>query len=67
MNEFKLNFYFNMYKDTAFKNSEEFRKEFKKNHGEFKYLSELVVMIYNYQSATYGGRLTNRTKKGFKK
>lgn len=59
MNEFKLNYYFQMYKDKVFNNSREFKDFFIKKHGEFQYLSELVVRIYNYQSKKYGGRLTN--------
>ena len=57
MNGFKLKYYFEMYKDKVFRNSNVFRKDFVKKHGEFPQLSELVVMIYNYQSKKYGGRL----------
>ena len=57
-NNFKLKYYFEMYKDKVFRNSNIFRREFVKKHGEFPQLSELVVMIYNYQSQKYGGRLS---------
>ena len=58
MNGFKLKCYFEIYKDKVFRNSNVFRKEFIKKHGQFDQLSELVVMIYNYQSQKYGGRLS---------
>ena len=57
-NNFKLKYYFEMYKDKVFRNSNAFRKQFVAKHGEFSQLSELVVMIYNYQSRKYGGRLS---------
>ena len=59
MNGFKLKYYFEMYKDKVFRNSHVFRKEFIAKHGEFSQLSELVVMIYNYQAKKYGGRLSS--------
>ncbi len=48
-NEFKLQFYFNLYKDKSMINSSMFRAKFKKLHGDFKYLDKLVVAIENYQ------------------
>ena len=45
INEFKLEFYFNLYKDKPLKNRDEFRKNFKKAHGNFLYLPELIVRI----------------------
>ena len=59
MDEFKLNYYFEMYKDKAFNNHKEFRREFIKKHGNFRYVSELIVMVYNYQNKKYGDRLTH--------
>lgn len=59
MEEFKLQFYFNLYKDKALPNREELRKNFKKIHGEFKYLEELILMIEKYQIKTYGCTLPN--------
>ena len=48
INEFKLEFYFNLYKDKPLKSRDEFRKNFKKAHGNFLYLPELIVRIENY-------------------
>ena len=62
MNEFKLNYYFEMYKNTLFNNAREFKNEFIKKHGQFPYLNELVIMIANYQTETYGNRVTRRKK-----
>ena len=53
-NEFKLNFYFNLYKDCAMENRQKFRKTFKEKHGDFPYLPELILMIEKYQIKTYG-------------
>ena len=55
--EFKLNYYFQLYKDVAFKNSTEFKGMFVKKHGELRYINELVVKISNYQTKKYGGLL----------
>lgn len=57
MNEFKLNFYFNLYKDKALPNRDEFRKNFKKNYGNFQYTEELIKMIEEYQMKKYGETL----------
>ena len=57
MLDFKLNYYFEMLKDKPFKSSKEFKNEFKKKYGDFKYLSELFVMVNNYQTEKYGCRL----------
>ena len=59
INEFKLEFYFNLYKDKPLKNRDEFRKNFKKAHGNFLYLPELIVRIENYQIKKYGETLDN--------
>lgn len=58
-NEFKLEFYFNLYKDKPLKNRDEFRKNFKKVHGNFLYLPELIFRIENYQIKKYGETLDN--------
>lgn len=55
--EFKLNYYFQLYKDVPCNSSGEFRDRFKKEHGEFRYLGELTIMVLNYQIKKYGGRL----------
>ena len=60
--DFKLNLYFNMYKDTPLPNGDEFRKKFKKEHGKFPYLNELIVMIINYQVKKYGCSLQDPRK-----
>lgn len=60
--DFKLNYYYYKYKDTPLPNSDEFRKRFKKEHGNFQYLNELIVMIINYQVKTYGQTLPDSHK-----
>lgn len=57
MTEFKLEFYFNLYKDRPISTREEFRIKFKKTHGEFEYINELLVMIERYQIKKYGTTL----------
>ena len=58
MNEdFKLKFYFNIYKDKPLSSRAEFRIRFKKLHGEFKRLEELIKDIENYQTKKYGTTL----------
>ena len=59
INEFKLEFYFNLYKDKPLKSRDEFRKNFKKAHGKFLYLPELIFKIENYQIKKYGETLNN--------
>lgn len=54
VNEFKLNYYFNIYKNLPLPNRDEFRKNFKKKHGKFQYLEELIVKIEQYQFKKYG-------------
>lgn len=58
MNEFKLNFYFTLYKDKPLPNRLLFRERFKKHHGYFQYLEELIVMIERYQMKKYGHTLS---------
>lgn len=60
--DFQLNLYFNMYKDTPLPNCDEFRKKFKKMHGKFPYLNELIVQILNYQVKRYGQQLPDSHK-----
>lgn len=55
--EFKLNFYFNKYKDKSLPNRDDFRRIFKKTHGGFQYLEELILMIEKYQIKKYGRTL----------
>lgn len=57
MFEFKLNYYFEKYKDVSIVTRNEFRKRFRKENGEFKYLEELITMIERYQIKKYGASL----------
>lgn len=57
MEDFKLQFYFNLYKDKAMVTRSLFRTEFIKRHGEFKYLEELIRKIEEYQINKYGSTL----------
>ena len=55
MNEnFKLNLYFKMYKDSPIGSREKFRKRFIAKHGKFQYLPELILMIEKYQKEKFG-------------
>lgn len=60
--DFKLNLYFNMYKDTPLPNGDEFRKNFRKKHGDFPYLNELIIRLINYQVRKYGCSLPDSHK-----
>ena len=62
MLEFKLNYYFEMYKELPLPNRETFRFNFKKKHGNFQYLEELIKMIEDYQFKKYGETLNNHYK-----
>ena len=57
MLEFKLNMYFEEYKDTSVCKTSEFKKDFIKKHGEFPLLNELIIMIQKYQIKKYGSTL----------
>ena len=59
MYEFKLNYYFEILKDTSFVSRQEFREMFLKKYGKFLYLNELILMIENYQLKKYGSRITS--------
>lgn len=69
MLDFKLNYYFETYKDSSVISSTKFKEEFRKKHGEFELLNELIIMIYKYQIKKYGmlvedGKITlKRAKK----
>ena len=54
MLEFKLNYYFEMYKDKCVISSTKFKDCFIKRHGDFELLNELFIMIQRYQLETYG-------------
>ena len=54
LEEFLYRLYFEMYKDFPVTSTEEFRRFFKKRHGEYKYLNELVRDLQNYQIKKHG-------------
>lgn len=53
-NGFKLNYYFEMYKDRPFINRDKFKFRFMKENGKFQYIKELIVMVEKYQIKKYG-------------
>ena len=55
--EFKLQFYFNLYKDYPIGSRDSFREMFRKKHGKFTYLPELIIMIERYQIKKHGATL----------
>lgn len=57
MLEFKLQYYFEKYKNSTIISTTEFKKKFKNNEGDFDLLSELVIMIQRYQLKKYGDLL----------
>lgn len=61
MLEFKLQCYFEIYKDAPILKSSKFKEDFIKKHGNFELLSELVVMIQRYQRKKYGDLLNDGT------
>ena len=67
MLDFKLNYYFEMFKDKPFKNAKVVKNEFIKQYGNFEYLNELVIMITNYQIEKYRCSLCPRYQKNIKK
>ena len=65
MLEFKLNYYFEKYKDTCIIKTPVFKDRFKKENGDFELLNELIVMIQKYQIKKYGD-LVESGKKTFR-
>lgn len=57
MLEFKLEYYFNLYKDTVLVSTTKFKDTFIKKHGDFELLPELINMIQKYQYKKYGNLL----------
>lgn len=57
--DFKLQFYFNKYKNLPLPNRNRFKLEFRKKHGNFEYLNELIIMIENYQLKKFGSTLNS--------
>ena len=70
MLEFKLEYYFNLYKDSVVVSTAKFKDVFIKKHGDFELLPELINMIQKYQYKKYGNLLqtgkviTRNVKKG---
>lgn len=54
LEEFLYKLYFEMYKDFPVTSTEEFRRFFRKKHGDYKYLNELVRDLQNYQIKKHG-------------
>lgn len=65
MLEFKLQYYFELYKDTCIIKTPVFKDRFKTKHGDFELLNELIVMIQRYQIKKYGD-LVESGKKTFR-
>lgn len=53
-NDFKLNLYFEQYKDYPIVNIKRFKGEFIRKNGNFECLQELIFMIESYQREKYG-------------
>ena len=51
---FLYKLYFEMYKDFPVTSTEEFRRFFKRKHGEFILLNDLVRDLQNYQIKKHG-------------
>jgi len=52
--DFKINYYFEEYKEYPTQSYSEFRKMFEKEHGSFIYLREVFIKICKYQRKKYG-------------
>lgn len=59
-NDFKLNLYFEMYKNSPIINRNQFRYRFYKKNGKFECLNELIFMIEEYQREKFGNLITHR-------
>lgn len=64
MLEFKLNYYFEMYKDTCILSAPRFKEIFTKKHGDFELINELAIMIQKYQYEKYGNLLSSGKRTG---
>lgn len=58
MLEFKLQLYFEKYKDSTVISTKVFKSKFIEKHGNFELLNELINMIIKYQQKTYGELVT---------
>lgn len=61
MLDFKLNYYFEKYKDYPIPVVNEFREKFESENGKFIYFRELIVMIQKYQMKKYGAIIDGKT------
>lgn len=59
MLEFKLQYYFEKYKNSCVIVAPKFKSNFIKKEGEFELLNELLVMIQRYQLKKYGDLLAS--------
>ena len=64
MLEFKLQYYFEKYKDTCVISAPKFKDTFIKKEGEFELLNELLVMIQRYQLKKYHDLIPSGKKTG---
>ena len=60
MLDFKLNYYFEKYKEYPMGSVTKFKADFINKEGNFKYLSELIVMIQKYQINKFGFTIDGR-------
>lgn len=58
---FKLNLYYEKYKDTSIISRKYFKNQFIKENGNFPLLNELLLMIEKYQIKKYGSLLVSGT------
>lgn len=59
MLDFKLQYYFELYKDTPIASTAKFKLAFTKKHGSFELLNELMIMIQKYQYHKYGDLISD--------
>lgn len=64
MLDFKLNYYFEKYKDICILSVPRFREMFIKENGDFPLISELAMMIQKYQYKEYGNLLSSGRRTG---
>ena len=61
MLEFKLNYYFNKYKESCVISTPKFKEDFIKKEGKFELMNELIVMIQRYQYKKYSELIPDGT------
>lgn len=64
MLEFKLQYYFEKYKNTCVISAPKFKNTFIRKEGEFELLNELLVMIQRYQIKKYHDLIPSGNKTG---